>query len=88
MDVYIVIYNQSDKYGFGGPLRVLWKTTPHVARLVCSDQRTCGDKHFLGWTYVNGQEVQRVQDDGRYDHVLESLGVSKDFSGDIPRLLL
>ena len=82
-DAYIVIYNRNDAYGFGRPLRVLWRTTPDAARLVCSDDRTRGADHFLGWTYVGDQRVEFVDDDGRYDVVLSDLGLRKGECGQL-----
>jgi len=74
-EAYIVIYNRSDAYGFGQPLRVLWRTTREIARHICSDERTRGSSHFLGWTYARGQAARFVRDDGRYDAVLADLGL-------------
>jgi DNA-directed RNA polymerase subunit N (RpoN/RPB10) len=75
---YIVIFNRrTDDYGFGRPLRVLWECDTGIAKAVCSDPRTAGKNHFLGWVWKGNQRVEFVEDDGRYDKVLADLGIAK-----------
>ena len=74
-EVYIVIYSQSSRYGFGEPLRVLWKATERAAKLICSDDRTHGASWFLGWTRVRDQDVRFVKDDGRFGDLFADLGL-------------
>ena len=77
MKVYIVIYNKRDAYGFGTPLRVLWETDVEIAKRLCSHPESKGLSHFLGWTYVNGQNIVWEKDNGHYDELLKKLGIRK-----------
>jgi len=74
--VYIVIYNRSDDYGFGAPLRVICETNKRDAIRFCSDQRTRGRNFFCGWTHKNGQKIVH-EDDGRFDDVFQELGIER-----------
>jgi len=85
-EVYIVIYSQSSRYGFGEPLRVLCRATERAARMICSDERTHSTSWFLGWTRIGDQSVRFVKDDGRLAEVLEDLGLcEKDGVVDVSR---
>ncbi len=79
---YVVVYNKTDDYGFGQPLRVLWMARKEDAMRVCMDERTKGQNFFLGWTYAHGQRVRWVKDDGRFDDVLRDLGLQKVKDGE------
>ena len=47
-----------------------------VARAICSDERTRGEKHSVMWTdEANLGDDWRWRDDGRYDGVLAEYGV-------------
>lgn len=76
---YIVIYSRkSGSYGFGDPLQVLWKAQVEDAKRICSDERTAGSAHFLGWVHCRGQRIRWAKDSGQYDDVLRDLGLQKE----------
>lgn len=77
--VLIVIYTQSSRYGFGEPLRVLYKAPKSIAMQVCSDNHTHGKTWFLGWTRPGHETNYKWErDDGRFDNVLRELGLWKE----------
>ncbi len=77
MDYYIASYNRRGS-NMSGLHNVLWQCQRDVAATICSDSRTCGANHFLGFTPTNKEKViDWLEDDGRYDAVLKDLGIVK-----------
>lgn len=77
------------------PYKTLWTVTISDAKQICSDLRTEGVSHFLGYFALNDIEnlehFKFIKDNGMYNDVLEDLNVvvyqSKKLSYDFPILI-
>jgi len=56
----------------------LWRVSHADAVKICSDDRTKGKNFFLCWYWAStlGENFRWVKDDGRFDTILQELGIT------------
>jgi len=91
--VVIAINKREDN--MHNPYKALWTVTISDAKQICSDNRTEGLSHFLGYFALNDienlQHFKFIDDNGMYNDILRNLDVviyqSKKLGYDYPELI-